>query len=73
MNGTDKIFQPIEPANFVGFSPFTVEKNVKWEASKSNPLEPYVEDQSSTLTTLSNAAFVVGGECMHAGSCTVRV
>ena len=40
-----------------------VQKNVKWESSKSNPLEPYVDDQSSTLTTLSNAAFVFGGEC----------
>ena len=40
-----------------------MKENIKWERGKSNPLETYVDDQSATLTMLSNAAFVVGSEC----------
>ena len=42
--------------------PFTVKENIKWERGKSNPLETYVDDQTATLTMLSNAAFVVGSK-----------
>ena len=40
-----------------------MKENIKWERGKSNPLETYVDDQTATLTMLSNAAFVVGSEC----------
>ena len=46
-----------------------MKENIKWERGKSNPLETYVDDQTATLTMLSNAAFVVGSECdFHATS-----
>ena len=44
---------------------FTVKENIKWQRGKSNPLETYVDDQTATLTMLSNAAFVVGSEYIH--------
>ena len=46
-----------------------MKENIKWERGKSNPLETYVDDQSATLTMLSNAAFVVGSECSELRIC----
>jgi hypothetical protein len=40
----------------------SVDEHIKWDRTKANPLEGYVDDQTATLTMLSNAAFVMGSE-----------